>query len=37
MFQSGTRVAMACFFAGLMAYVVLSKSVKLAIPIFLLG
>ena len=37
MFQSGTRVAMACFFAGLMAYVVLSKSVKLAIPIILFG
>lgn len=37
MFQSGTRVAMACFFAGLMAYVVLSKSVKLSIPIILFG
>ena len=37
MFQSGTRVAMACFFAGLMVYVVLSKSVKFAVPIILFG
>ena len=37
MFQSGTRVAMACFFAGLMVYVVLSKSVKFAVPIISLG
>lgn len=37
MFQSGTRVAMACFFAGLMVYIVLSKSVKFAIPIILFG
>lgn len=33
MFQSGTRTAIACFFAGLMVYVVLSKSVKMAVPI----
>ena len=37
MFQSGTRTAMGCFFAGLMVYVVLSKSIKMAIPIILLG
>lgn len=37
MFASGTRVAMACFFAGLMVYIVLSKSIKLAIPIILFG
>ena len=37
MFQSGTRVALACFFAGLMVYIVLSKSVKFAVPIILLG
>ncbi|MBO5157087.1 MAG: O-antigen ligase family protein [Prevotella sp.] len=32
MMQSGTRTAMACFIAGLSAYVVLSKSFKIAIP-----
>ena len=37
MFQSGTRTAIACFFAGLMVYVVLSKSVKMAVPIILFG
>lgn len=37
MFQSGTRTAMACFFAGLMVYVFLSKSVKFAVPIILFG
>ena len=37
MFQSGTRTAIACFFAGLMAYVFLSKSVKLAAPIVIMG
>ena len=37
MFQSGTRTAMACFFVGLIVYVFLSKSVKLAIPIILFG
>ena len=37
MFQSGTRTAIGCFFAGLMVYVVLSKSVKFAVPIILFG
>lgn len=37
MFASGTRVAIACLFAGLMVYVVLSKSVKLALPIITFG
>ena len=32
MFQSGTRTAIFCLFAGLMVYVVLSKSLKIAIP-----
>ena len=32
MFPSGTRTAIACFMAGLMAYIFLSKSVKIAIP-----
>ena len=37
MFQSGTRTAIGCFFAGLMVYVVLSKSIKMAVPIILFG
>lgn len=37
MFQSGTRTAIAVFFAGLIAYVFLSKSVKLATPIIIMG
>jgi len=37
MFQSGTRTAMACFFVGLIVYVFISKSIKLAIPIILFG
>jgi hypothetical protein len=37
MFQSGTRTAIACFFAGLMVYTLLSKSIKLAIPIIVFG
>lgn len=37
MFASGTRVAMACFFAGLMVYIFLSKSTKLAISIIIFG
>ena len=37
MFQSGTRTAIGCFFAGLMVYVFLSKSVKMAIPVIFLG
>lgn len=32
MFQSGTRTAIFCMAAGFMAYVVLSKSFKIAIP-----
>ena len=32
MFPSGTRTAMACLMAGLMAYIFLSKSVRIAIP-----
>ena len=37
MFQSGTRTAIGCFFAGLMVYVILSKSVKMAVPVILFG
>ena len=37
MFQSGTRTAMACFFVGLIVYVFISKSIKLAVPIILFG
>ena len=33
MFPSGTRTANFCFFAGFGAYIVLSKSVKLAVPV----
>jgi len=32
MFPSGTRTAIACLIAGFMAYIFLSKSVKIAIP-----
>lgn len=32
MFQSGTRTAIFCLAAGLMVFVVLSKSVKIAVP-----
>ena len=32
MFQSGTRTAIFCLGAGLMVYVVLSKSIKIAVP-----
>ena len=32
MFQSGTRTAIFCLAAGLMLYIVLSKSIKMAIP-----
>lgn len=32
MFQSGTRTAIFCIAAGLMVYIVLSKSVKIAVP-----
>ena len=37
MFQSGTRTAMACYFVGLIVYVGLSKSAKMAVPIILFG
>lgn len=37
MFQSGTRTAIACFFMGLIVYVFISKSIKLAVPIILFG
>ena len=33
MFPSGTRTAIACFIAGILAYVFLSKSFKVAIPV----
>jgi len=33
MFPSGTRTAIACFMAGFMAYVFLSKSFKIAVPV----
>ena len=32
MFQSGTRTAIFCLFAGLMTFIVLSKSLKIAVP-----
>jgi hypothetical protein len=35
MFASGTRTAIACFFAGLLVYIFLSKSVKFAIPVII--
>ena len=35
MFPSGTRTAMACMAAGIMAYVFLSKSVKIAVPVII--
>ncbi len=34
---SGTRTATFCFFAGLGTYVILSKSVKIAVPIGIVG
>lgn len=36
MFPSGTRTAIACLMAGLMAYIFLSKSYKIAIPFTIL-
>lgn len=36
MFPSGTRTAIACLMAGLMAYIFLSKSIKIAIPFTIL-
>lgn len=35
MFASGTRTAIVCLFAGIIVYVVLSKSVKIAVPVIL--
>ena len=32
MFPTGTRTAIACFIAGFMAYIFLSKSIKIAVP-----
>lgn len=37
MFQSGTRTAIGCLFAGLMVYVILSKSAKMASIICIFG
>lgn len=37
MFASGTRTAIVCLFAGIMVYVILSKSVKIAVPVILLA
>lgn len=37
MFASGTRTAIVCLFAGIMVYVILSKSAKIAIPVILLA
>jgi hypothetical protein len=36
-FMSGTRTALACFIVGVALYVVLSKSLKIAIPVGILG
>lgn len=36
-FMSGTRTALACFLAGVGFYVIVSKSVKIAIPVGILG
>ena len=35
MFASGTRTAIVCLFAGILVYVILSKSVKIAVPVIL--
>lgn len=37
MFASGTRTAIVCLFAGILVYVILSKSIKIAVPVFLLA
>ena len=37
MFASGTRTAIVCLFAGIFVYVILSKSIKIAIPVILLA
>ena len=36
MFPSGTRTAIACLMAGLMAYIFLSKSIKIVVPFSIL-
>ena len=35
MFQTGTRTAIACLGAGIMVYVFLSKSIKIAVPVII--
>lgn len=35
MFQSGTRTAMFCMIAGFIAYIFLSKSIKIAVPVII--
>lgn len=37
MFASGTRTAIVCIFAGFAVYVILSKSIKIAIPSAIIG
>lgn len=37
MFASGTRTAIFCIFAGFAVYIVLSKSVKIAVPASIIG
>ena len=37
MFASGTRTAIVCLFAGIFVYVILSKSIKIAIPVIILA
>ena len=37
MFASGTRTAIFCMFAGFMVFIVLSKSVKIAVPTIIAG
>ena len=37
MFASGTRTAIFCLLAGLMVYIILSKSIKIAIPVGIAG
>jgi len=37
MFASGTRTAIVCVFAGLAVYVILSKSIRIAIPSAIIG
>ena len=37
MFQSGTRTAIFCLFAGFIVFLVLSKSVRIMVPSFIIG